>query len=324
MTGSESSSVVDQISEAAGMSAAEIDQVLSELGQVVDDVMAAARTANAEMEEAEAASEALLEQRELNGAPLCQPKPGWAVTRLRAELASAAARRYRDVTREFVAWFADLATVALVHAITGQPVHPARAAAADPTLWFSDEDLRHLPAVPEDVRDFATLAASLGVGGFAHPGDGDLAALARSYAAEAGLQIAVAADGELNVVEDGSAEARRCRLWGADWIEARVPALPKSDDAEAILMDRGVSAGAVTAVRDAAVAVATALAARRRIAELDASDTAIDDAEYERLWQHVDRLNELLAHYGRTVTANLPVVRAAVAARVSREQALPD
>jgi hypothetical protein len=63
----------------------------------------------------------------------------------RSRLASEGRRRRAEVAREFAAWWADVASVAVCDTADRIPVQVTRAAVGDPSLYMSDEDLRYLP-----------------------------------------------------------------------------------------------------------------------------------------------------------------------------------
>jgi hypothetical protein len=151
------------------MSLAALSEILAELAVVTEDAMAQAEAADAEMETLSEASERLLEQRVSQGVRSCRSDPQRAIVDMRRDLAV-------RVAREFVAWWADVAILAVIATVTRQSVHPALVAAADPTTWFDEEDLQHLPNIPDDVRELAGLTARLAAT-LLGPGqtDGDMA-----------------------------------------------------------------------------------------------------------------------------------------------------
>lgn len=210
-----------------GMRLPAIEKVLAELAAVTEEVIALSEAADAEMEKLSAVREGLIEQRVAQGVRSCQPDPRSAIADLHSTLAVRVARDYREAAREFVAWWADVATLAVIAAVTGQSVHPTRAAAADPTTWFDEDDLQHLPDVPDDVRKLAGLAARLAATPLG-PAHADVGAAERAmdFAASAGLRLDRADGGQIVAKPDRTAEARRCRLWGEAWAAARIPALP--------------------------------------------------------------------------------------------------
>ena len=280
-----------------------------------------ADAADALAKEMDDACEALLEQRAARGVSGGLPDPRFAAASLRRDLGSRAAREHRAAARELVAWWADLATVAVVSVAVDRPLRPARAAAGDPTIGFTEDDLRQLPKVPEHSRKLAHLGARLASTptGPHRPDDG-LASGTADYAASVALRLDVSADGEFLVREDGSPQARRCRLWGNDWVDDQVPLLPGPDELADLLRGRGVPADTVTAVHDATAAVANALNAGRRARELAERDspeaplTAAEAAECEALLDRADSITGLLARYAQTLTNSLPAVRTATTA----------
>jgi hypothetical protein len=78
------------------------------------------------MDELDDAREALIEQCAASDVSHGRPQPRHAIVSLRSELATNAARDHRNAAREFAAWWADVATIAVLAAVTGQHVHPAR------------------------------------------------------------------------------------------------------------------------------------------------------------------------------------------------------
>jgi hypothetical protein len=73
------------------------------------------------------------------------PDPQRALRQALSQLVSEARRRREELTREFAAWWADLASVAVYDTAAGIPVQVVRAAVGDPSLHLSDEDLHFLP-----------------------------------------------------------------------------------------------------------------------------------------------------------------------------------
>ncbi|GAA1937406.1 hypothetical protein [Amycolatopsis minnesotensis] len=289
-----------------------IEEVLAELAAVTEEVLAQADAADARMNELSDAREALLEQRAADGVSLCKPAPHYALAGLRDTLAMHAAREQREAAREFAAWWADVATLAVLAEVSGQPVSPTRLAAADPTLWMSEEDMHDLPEIPESTRVLARLGAvmaavPLGSGRADH----DMAAQAEDHAARAGLRISYD-DGQVVVKENGGPEARRCRLWGGLWTEARVPELPAPDELADLLTGHGTPESSTAAAVEAARAVDDAVIALLRARALDngdPQDEPISAEDIDSLWNHADQLTNLLSHYARTITNMLPVLR---------------
>jgi hypothetical protein len=235
-----------------------------------------------------------------------KPDPQWAAVSLRASVTVNLAREYRNTAREFATWWADVATLAVVAAATGQRLSSIRVAAADPTILMGEEDLLHLPAVPDDVRALTRLSASMAVTPLA-PGrsDHDMAALAHDHAARAGLRISYV-DGEVSVHEEGTAEARRRRLWGDVWIELRIPEVPAPDELADLLSRCDAPASVITAAVEATGHVHDAAASLLRVRELDDDeDDSLSSDEFDALWEHADQLTALLGQYARTLTGTL-------------------
>jgi hypothetical protein len=298
-----------------GMNDYAIAEILAELAAVAEEVIAAADAAEALADELDAASEALLEQRVANGVQTWRPNPRRAIVSVRSMLATNAAREHRDAAREFAAWWADVATLAVLAAVTRQLVHPARVAAADPTIGFDEEYLQYLPEVPESVRELTRLTAAMATTPLGDQSvDYKMAKLAREHAARAGLRVDYADGGQVVVKEDWKPEARRCRLWGEAWTETRMPALPTSEELTDLLVNHGAPASAIASVAEATRAVDNAVTALRRMNELE-SETAdrpwsTEDADtLEALWSQAGQLTALLAQYARTLTDMMPVLR---------------
>lgn len=300
---------------ADGMDHYAIEKVLGELAAVAEEVIAAADAADARMVELDDAREALIEQRVANGVLRSWPDPQFAIVSLRGTLALDAAREHRDAAREFVAWWADVATLAVLAAVTGQVVHPARVAAADPTIGFDEEYLQYLPEVPERVRELTRLTAVMAATPLGdRQVDYKMAKLAKEHAAHSGLRLDYADGGQVVVKEDWKPEARRCRLWGDAWIEARVPALPTPDELISLLTQHGAPASAIASVAEATRAVDDAVTALQRVQVLESADTedepmSAEDAETaEALWNQAEQLTTLLSRYARTLTDTLPIL----------------
>lgn len=301
-------------SDTGGMSLVALEEVLEDLTVVTEEVIVQAEAADAEMNRLSDARESLIEQRMALGVPSCQPDPQSAIVDMRSTLAVNVAREYQEAAREFVAWWADVATLAVTAAVTGQHVHPARAAAADPTRWFDDEDLQHLPEVPQDVLALAGLAVRMAATplGPGHTGTTTVEQ-ATDYASSAGLRFDRDGEGQIVAVQDRTAEARRCRLWGDMWTVARVPALPLSNELAELLTMHGAPAATIAAVTEVTHAVEVAVVALLRAEELESGDnddepTATEE-ELESLWSQADQLTERLRQYARALTNALPNLR---------------
>ncbi|WP_367124622.1 hypothetical protein [Streptomyces phytohabitans] len=131
-------------------------------------------------------------------------------------------------------------------------------------------------------------------------------------AARAGLSLRQNASGDVGVVEDADPEARRRRLWGDDWLQFGVPALPGPDELDVLLAHTPDEIGErlLGATRE----VVRAAMATTRMSEwedVDWSWTSEQMDEYDRLSALHDGLTPLLAEYARAVTESLPAVRAA-------------
>ncbi|MFD9963962.1 hypothetical protein [Amycolatopsis sp. NPDC058986] len=287
--------------------------VLAELAAVTEEVLAQSDAVDARMKELYDAHEAQLEQRIADGVSPAQPDPRYALEGLRVTLATRAAREHRDAAREFAAWWADVATLAVVAAVRGQPVSPTRVVAADPTRWMADEDLHELPGIPESSRVLARLGAMMAATPLERGQvDHEMAVEVADHAARAGLRVSYTDDGQVVVKEAGGPEARRCRLWGGLWTEARVPELPAPDELADLLTGHGTPESSTAAAVEAARAVDEAVIALLRARALDngdPDDESISAEDIESLWDHADQLTTLLSHYARTLTNTLPVMR---------------
>lgn len=187
----------------AWLSDVEVDEVLDRLGgavaEFVADIAAAERDVDVWAEE----DERFIEQP--GGRADARP----AVVSLRQRVAVAVARELRVAAREVVVWWADLATYAMLAAARGVPVESARCAAAEPGRFFSADELDRLPMVSEQDRLLAGLAARMGSSPMGAPalGHDDMAAMARKFAARAGVMVEHLPGGEAEIVEDTAVEA---------------------------------------------------------------------------------------------------------------------
>lgn len=306
----------------AAMSTAAIDVVLSDLGAVAGEVIAMARAAERDAGQLLDANGPFTGREAERGGQ--EPDPRSALTSWRSDVCAEVVKRNRNAARQFVAWWADLATLAVVAPLHGRPVHPVRAAAAEPDRSFSAEDLAHLPGVPDAVRGFAGLSLRMAAAP-PYPGSlpDDLRQTTEEYLARFGLRVGRDENGELIAEDDGSPEGRRCRLWGPDWIDDGVPTLPAAIKLADLLTSHGVPVETVVTVRNAAAAVESAVAARQHAREIDADDAGADAADTQRggdlmpepdaLSDEADQLTDLLAVYARTMTDATAAVRAAMA-----------
>ncbi len=201
------------------LTADEVDGALADLASATEQLLLAAKVADAEAIHASDAVEAMLKAAESNPNQLsanfrAELNPQRASLMLRDELATEVARLHLAAAREWASWWADLAALALVAAATDTPLHPVRAAAADPTVMFTDEDLRQLPRAGQADRELAGLTARMAGSASDPRHDADLVAMAQELAANAGLRLVPTNDGGILVKDDGDIEARRRRLWG--------------------------------------------------------------------------------------------------------------
>jgi hypothetical protein len=265
-----------------------IDRVLSELAEAVRALRAEWTAASALADRWDQEYEHWLEHRGA-AAPAdridpgtATPMPGKALLLLRHELAEQSAREHRDVVRALVAWWADAAAVTVRCALEGAEPDPARLAVADPYSWWTADDLRRLPALAGDHG----------------PPERDERAVP---------------------FEDERPEARRRRLWGTVWQEHRMPALPTTEWLVEALTRGGVATATVEEIRAVSLAVEATLAAKIRVAELEArlwhgalpagAEEALE-AEINTIFDQAHEPEDVLHAYAHTLTASLPAVRA--------------
>lgn len=293
----------------------EVDAVLDELGgavaEFIADIAAAERDVDAWSEE----DELLITQ------PRGRRDARRAVVSLRLRVAVATAGELRTAGRELVVWWADLATHAVLAAVRGVPVEAALGAAAEPGRFFSVDELDRLPMVPEQDRLLAGLAARMGT--WPAPGGDDMPAMARRFAARAGLWVKHLPGGETEIVEDATVEGRRCRLWGDLWTDYQLPDLPPADWIAEVLANAGVRAAVVEEVRDAATAIDGMRGAAARLDELNSAEDSDEPAmaamdEFDALWERLDPATDVLARYAEVLTRHLPAIRHDLAAASRR------
>lgn len=297
----------------------EVDAVLDGLGGAVAEFVAVIAAAERDVDVWSEEDELLIESRGGRG------NGRRAVVSLRLRVAVATARELRAAGRELVVWWADLATYAVLATVRGVPVDTARAAAAEPDRFFSAEELDRLPAVSEQDRLLAGLAARMGSSpmGVPAPGDHDLPARAREFAARAGLMVWHLPSGEAEIREDATVEGRRCRLWGALWVDYQLPDLPSADWIAGVLATAGVRAAVVEEIRDAAAAIGDMRDAAARLDELNSVEdldetgmAAMD--EFDALWERLDPATDILARYAEVLTRHLPTIRHDLVGAASR------
>jgi hypothetical protein len=294
-----------------GLGDVEVDAVLDGLSGAVAEFIADIAAAERDVDVWSEESELFIEQ------PARRGDPRRAVVSLRLRVAVATARELRAAGRELVVWWADLATCAVLAAVRGVPVEAARGAAAQPDRYFSADELDRLPMVPEQDRLLAGLAARAGHSPV--PGHDDLPAMAREFAARAGLMVQHLPSGEAEIVDDPTVEGRRCRLWGYLWVDYQLPYLPPADEIAEVLATAGVRAAVVEEVRDAAAAVDGMRGAATRLDELDSDEESAETAtasmdEFDALWELLDPATDVLASYAEVLTRHLPTIRHDLAA----------
>ncbi len=302
-----------------GLTDADIDRLLDGLAVAAERILAEADAAEKLDEETANAFDDLPEPADhehVNGSPK-PPDPVKAAMCVRADLASEAAVRHRKAAREFVAWWADVATCAVVAAASETEVSAVRAAAADPSEFLDETQLAELPGPAEHDRELARLTASIAALPN-HVGDDgpDLAALAREHAARHGLLVYLDRDGEIVVADDGTPDGRRRRLWGRHWIVCQAPLLPEPAALRDLLLVRGVAPAVVARAHRAAREVADLVAGVLRADQLEDAERRLPVAvidEIDALRARAFGLTGVLAEYARVLTDCLPEVREPVA-----------
>ncbi|GAA4907703.1 hypothetical protein [Streptomonospora salina] len=302
------------------MSADDFDRLLQELAGAAEALQADCAEAERRFEELHAASENLMPR-------ICaatpepgetMPGPGETVLYIREDLARNAYHAHDRKLREFVAWWAEVAALAVLAAVSDRAPNPVRVMAAEPSLGLQPEDLQRLPPIDESDRQLAELSLHMATAPRGADHDGGAAAeTAYEAAHRVGLSIRRGTDGVPTLVEDFIPEAVRRRLWGAAWDELQAPLLPRTDELVDELNRRAVGTAAVEAVGAASQAVDAAREAASRIAEVYRRWRAGEEAEFadedeaEPVEEQAAQLPEALAEYARVLSARLPEIRAA-------------
>ncbi|MGA4840640.1 hypothetical protein [Streptomyces sp. G45] len=263
------------------MTADEVDETLAALARAATELLQECEAAQQRMEEWNDRSEA--EIRERAGRPGLCFRPERALLSIRDHLATDSAKKYRDVTREFLSWWADVAMVAWKSAVLGSPIVRARVDGAAPFTVMTEEELALLPFVDDYTWQLAELSTSMGVPNPWGPGG-----------------------------PDGEPEARRRRLWGVFWIEHQIPALP--DPEEWDLLVARTPDHVAERLRATAGALIRATSAGQRISELEGIEAPWNSEqmdEYERLSDELSTVPTRLADFAQAITVSLPEVRAA-------------
>ncbi|MBB5934315.1 hypothetical protein [Streptomyces zagrosensis] len=293
--------------EAAGVCAAmspeAVDNLLAELGTAAIQVLSEAEAVVRRKNELRDIDEDLIDRRHESGANPYAPDS--ALASVRARLAGRSAVLHGEAAREFVAWWADAATVALVTAACRASPHEYRMVAANPEVAMDDEGLAQLPEVPERSRQLIELGAHM------HDNGDGLWEMVTDLATRCGMRIGQDADGEVSVYEDGFADSRRHRLWGDHWADHRVPALPTCEQLSWLLAD--APPGVLVRLQTAIEAIDATLVAKTRAERLEAKNdpwTAEEIVEHSTLSGQVDGLTRLLADYAQAAAAGVPAARA--------------
>jgi hypothetical protein len=161
-----------------------------------------------------------------------------ALRHAQRRLSSQARNARAQVARELVAWWADVASVAVVAAVTGIAIHPVRVTAAEPDIVMSDVELDYLSEM--------SMAGAL-------------------------------RDGLPLTFDDPTVEGRRRVLWGDDWIHDQVPWLPSAEELFNLLDGHGVGAELASGIGQARQEIAGALTASRRVREGEADNEELMD-----------------------------------------------
>ncbi|MBG0818340.1 hypothetical protein [Planomonospora sp. ID82291] len=303
---------------AQAMSDAEIDHILQALADACDYLLAA----HAEAERSLAALSAEDDQSPMHSSPTgtVRPDPLSSLHNQRTIFAENAEEDYQAATQKFTAWWADVATCAVMAALTRTPLTHARAAAADPGGRMDSEELALIAPIPEAQRQLAELAVRMdhGLSFTPESGSGLPSVSGQEFAERLGLAIKVTPDGQPVLVDDDTPEARRRRLWGEAWLSHKAPLLPTTEEFVHVLTSAEAPSETVDAITEASRAVEAAVAAHVRANELtdqleqEETGTAEDAqawAEVNALWQRFDALPQVLAAYARVLTTQLPALR---------------
>jgi hypothetical protein len=166
------------------------------------------------------------------------PDPQRALRHAQRRLASQARHARARVARELAAWWADVASVAVVAEVTGVAVHAVRTTVAEPDIVMSDDELGRLEAmaIAGELRD--------------------------------GLPL---------TFNDPTVEGRRRVLWGDDWTDHQVPWLPAAAELSGRLAGHGAPAELASGIGQARQVIAEALAASRRVRGGEADNEALMD-----------------------------------------------
>ncbi|MFG2091657.1 MULTISPECIES: hypothetical protein [unclassified Spirillospora] len=307
------------------MSDEHLDQVLADLAVVVEQFRAEYLEVDSLAERLDDEAERRLEERVANRMAgttdiTAIPLPQDTLLSLRCKLAQESSRQHREAFRGLVAWWADAAMIAVLFTAHGRKPNAVRVAAGDPYSWLTDEDMKHLPKIPEHDRNLAELGMVL-ADGPALPGDPrseDFAAKTQEHIESLGLTVQTGPGGEPTLVEDGFPEARRRRLWGRDWQEHRMPLLVETTELTEFLTQRGVPTETVDAISKVSTSVEAVRETKIRIAKLEAQlqeEELSGDAEKAAMTEIDQSLSasdataDRLIDYAQTLTASLPAIR---------------
>lgn len=130
----------DRDRDPTNMSPEEIDSILRRLGAVVDLCVTQWRAAGQAVPEVRDAHNPALAP----GRDLRWPDPEQALIHAQWVQAAKTSRSTGDMAREFAAWWADAATVAMLGAVKRMPVDAVRVNAGDPSRTITGDDLDRL------------------------------------------------------------------------------------------------------------------------------------------------------------------------------------
>lgn len=275
----------------------QVDRLLADLACAADELaMDADRMERAEDALAEA-EQRVWQLARRHAAATPPPDPIRAALSVRGEVINHAEFRYRRASRQFLAWWADIAACAVITAVTGTPFPTRRAAAADPSAYLTAREWAALPEPTEHERAMTRLTAAL-------------TTLPRQRDAEAPT---ASPDEHDPLPTGGSPELSRRSLWGQVWTACEAPLLPDAALLFELLTRHGVPAVTASPIRDATRVVEELTAAGLRAHALDAPDPplgldVIDEIDTLR-GRMDDELPGALAHYARTLTSHLPELR---------------